>query len=231
MPESISSQAHRDEWDERDWDRFLQRADVRTAKFQELFETLINHPDRDRLIACEMGWDKVLSECEGVDCSTCPRRFECEAYEMRSLVSSAQDLEKDAETAELLACFDELRDIPSYGRAQGFAVHLEEMLGERAPRLSEDADVRNALFGAQMVPAQIAGGHGIGYERDSLCGNIANCKRALRSLAACLDHVAELEHRDILTATEATELRTEADGVAAVTQRHIEDLRSHVWWQ
>ena len=34
-----------DDWDEEDWERFLQKADVRTAKYMELFETLHNHPE------------------------------------------------------------------------------------------------------------------------------------------------------------------------------------------
>ena len=43
-----------DDWDEEDWERFLQKADVRNAKYMELFETLHNHPDCDDLIAKEM---------------------------------------------------------------------------------------------------------------------------------------------------------------------------------
>ena len=30
-----------DDWDEEDWERFLQKADVRTAKYLELFEHCI----------------------------------------------------------------------------------------------------------------------------------------------------------------------------------------------
>src|SRR2546425_483984 len=45
-------------WTEEQWERFMEKSDVRSAKFGELLETFIDHPDRDELIAHEMGWDR-----------------------------------------------------------------------------------------------------------------------------------------------------------------------------
>jgi hypothetical protein len=42
--------------DEFEWELFLRASDRRTTKLGELMEKFHNHPDRDRLIAREMGW-------------------------------------------------------------------------------------------------------------------------------------------------------------------------------
>ena len=47
-------------WDEYDWERFLQQQELRTEKYMELLEKYLNHPQRDELIAREMGWTHLL---------------------------------------------------------------------------------------------------------------------------------------------------------------------------
>src|SRR5688572_21552067 len=47
-------------WDEYDWERFLQQQEQRTEKYMELLEKYLNHPQRDELIAREMGWTHLL---------------------------------------------------------------------------------------------------------------------------------------------------------------------------
>ena len=42
-------------WDEYDWERFLQQQDHKTEKYMELLETYLDHPQRDQIIAQEMG--------------------------------------------------------------------------------------------------------------------------------------------------------------------------------
>ena len=43
-------------WDEYDWERFLQQQDRKTEKYMELLEKYIDDPNRDQIIAREMGW-------------------------------------------------------------------------------------------------------------------------------------------------------------------------------
>ncbi len=55
------------EWDEYDYERFLRESDARTDKYQELLDKYHDHPDRDRLVAREMGWawlEEALDEQE-----------------------------------------------------------------------------------------------------------------------------------------------------------------------
>src|SRR3712207_4114208 len=47
------------EWDEYEWERFLQKQDQRTEKYMELLEKYLDHPQRDQIIAREMGWSDV----------------------------------------------------------------------------------------------------------------------------------------------------------------------------
>jgi len=42
--------------DEFEWERFMRESDARADKFSKLFEKYIEHPERDRIIAREMGW-------------------------------------------------------------------------------------------------------------------------------------------------------------------------------
>src|SRR6516162_7369873 len=47
-------------WDEYDWERFLQQQDSKTERYMELFEKYIDDPNRDQIIAKEMGWPHLL---------------------------------------------------------------------------------------------------------------------------------------------------------------------------
>ncbi len=44
-------------WDEYQWERFLQQQDRNTEKYFGLLEKYLDHPERDNIIAREMGWD------------------------------------------------------------------------------------------------------------------------------------------------------------------------------
>ena len=49
-------------WDEYDWERFLQQQDRKTEKYMELLEKYIDDPNRDQIIAREMGWHHLLDD-------------------------------------------------------------------------------------------------------------------------------------------------------------------------
>ena len=233
MREPMFEASDAETWDEDDWELFLRQADVRTAKYQELFETLADHPARDTIIAHEMGWDSFFEECRSrvENCDACPDRFECEAYEMLRLMEGPDNIEDDPEAEELLDCFERVKEISAYQRAYEFAVDLEQRFRHCFADDFDDEAVHAALLSASMAPAQIAGGHGIGYERDSLCGNIANCKRALKNVETCLASLRELERRRLLPSTESLALRRRSEDVRREVTRWIEELRSRIWWR
>ena len=47
-------------WDEYQWERFLQQQDSKTEKYMELLEKYLDDPQRDEIIAREMGWTQLL---------------------------------------------------------------------------------------------------------------------------------------------------------------------------
>src|SRR5947207_15117778 len=49
-------------WDEYDWERFLQQQDRKTEKYMELLERYMDDPNRDQIIAREMGWYHLLDK-------------------------------------------------------------------------------------------------------------------------------------------------------------------------
>ena len=55
-------------WDEYEWERFLQQQDQKTEKYMELLEKYIDDPQRDEIVAREMGWCH-LNENSGDDWS------------------------------------------------------------------------------------------------------------------------------------------------------------------
>jgi len=186
-------------WDEEEWEQYLRRADARTAKFQELYETFRHHPRRNEIIAQEMGWRDALLKCGGPSggCAECPKRLGCEAYEMLYLTADPDSIANDPEAAALLMGFHAVEEISAYDAAQRFVDDLERQV-QRTPTALEDQEVREALEAAQTVPVKIAEGHGIGYEPDALCGNIASCKRARAHLARCVDLLRNAADRRVL---------------------------------
>ncbi len=49
-------------WDEYEWERFLQQQDQKTEKYMELLEKYIDDPNRDEIVAREMGWAPSLDD-------------------------------------------------------------------------------------------------------------------------------------------------------------------------
>ena len=216
---------NREDWDEHEWEQFLQRADVRTAKYQELFETLSDRPDRDAIIAREMGWNHFFESCPvaGKVCDTCAERDDCEPYALTRLLEGMED---DEATDEFDEDFEQIQSIPAFQKGEAFLLRLEQFCRSAV----RDEDVVSAVAAAGRVPAQIAGGHGMGYERESLCGNIANCKRALKNAVLCRALLADLGRRGVIAEAQAEGLQAEADRLCEAVKRWIEDLRSRVWW-
>src|SRR5439155_3493314 len=80
-------------WDEYDWERFLQQQDRKTERYMELLEKYIDDPNRDQIIAREMGWFHLLGD-EGKDWADNVESLFAE--EMEEL--GAEDAEPEAES-------------------------------------------------------------------------------------------------------------------------------------
>src|SRR5207247_10769115 len=47
-------------WDEYEWERFLQKQEGKAEKYMRLLEEYLDDPQRDEIIAREMGWTQFL---------------------------------------------------------------------------------------------------------------------------------------------------------------------------
>ncbi len=215
------------DWDEEDWERFLQKADVRTAKYQELFETLHSHPDCDSLIAKEMGWSYEYEDCgfNDTSCINCEKRNECRIYEINQIFDNSIEYEEATERD-----VEDVKNIVAYKRSYDFYIKLSRYFKNREG-VDTDEDILAAISASSKVSAKIAGGHGMGYKRDTLCGNIANCKRSLKNARVCIYSLEILRAKSIFPGSGINILISEAIKVEREVLKWIEYLRSRIWWR
>jgi len=206
-----------DDWDEDDWERFLQKADVRNAKYMELFETLHNHPDCDNLIAKEMGWNHKYEDCE--------KSNECHIYEINQIFDESIECHEATE-----GDVDDVKKITAYRKSYEFCIRLREYFKSNSV-IETDENARDAITASSIVPAKIAGGHGMGYEKDSLCGNIANCKRSLKNASKCIYSLELVRVNALFPEDEMNILIGEAIKVEREVTKWIDELRSKIWWR
>ena len=230
MEEWQTERLDAEEWDEEDWESFLRQVDVRLAKYQELFETLRDHPSRDLLIAREMGWDSVLGECtsEDQECLRCPKQADCEIAQVSKLWAATIDASEGQDSPdEFEHDLEGLERIDAYRTGCGFSLEVDMCFKELFVTEGQpDEDVLRAVSLSGMVPAKIAGGHGMGYEREGIGGNIAYCKRALKCLGQCVETLQGLGDRELVPVEHVSVLVGKAAEVEQAVQAWIGELRS-----
>ncbi len=196
-------------WDEYDWERFLQQQDQKTERYMELLERYFDHPDRDRLIAREMGWHHLLDENgrdwgEDVDALFAREEAEAEAE-----APGHGDDEDDAATR----C-DPAEPHPLYRQANALAVSIDGLFAARgkppggelppaAARLSANATLASVKLAAALSDDDI----------DELGMTIAYLKRALKAITTALEAAGECEVQRLLEPERAAFLRGGIFGV------------------
>jgi hypothetical protein len=71
-------------------------------------------------------------------------------------------------------------------------------------------------------------GHKLGYEEDTLCGNIAMCRRSYRALQRCIQCLERLGGNGD---PECGRLLTRALVTRSFLQRRMSEMREMVWWR
>lgn len=131
---------HEEPWSEEEWLEDMKRSDARADRFGELLETLQDHPNRDELVAREMGWADFTEEVN---------RLEDESLldgepGWASIDGPLGDDDDDAEEDEDLSEFPELVDEDDAG---GF----EESSDDDEDDEDEPEDVRHPLHAADAA--------------------------------------------------------------------------------
>jgi hypothetical protein len=200
-----------DAWDEYKWERFLREQDRTTEKYFSLLEKFANHPERDVLIAREMGWDSAAHEAE---------LAEVEAGTWEEIEA---ELMREAEEDE----FDVFTGSSAYKDSLRLQRWVMKWI-ECDPVLREHSEAMRFANCSAVCGAKLAA---------ALCGNditqigmtIAYLKRGLKAANDALDALTKLVEDDSLNRRRAGTARRNVFLVRNQIVDHIRRFRAE--WQ
>ena len=166
-------------WDEYEWERFLQQQDGKTERYMQLLETYLDDPERDEIIAREMGWTQLL---ETKDWSA----------EVDALLdeSAVEDDEARIDNAGGSAEVFEEHDL--YRAAFALTIWIDQLFDQNASLQNEQAAVKLATHAA-LASAKLAAALS-GDNLDEIGMTIAYLKRALKAITISMDAAAQLRN-------------------------------------
>jgi len=254
LSEALAAQKHQPpedkEWDEFDYEQFMREGDARTDKYMELLDKYMDHPDRDQIVAREMGWtcieDALEEEPEEADAefrSTADK----DSDEPANRASDREEWDVDeinricAETAEeplqpdpLTEGVDWIRrengDIthPLSLRAFNASVTLSRKCRQLGKSKADDEDLCAFLSEFQITGAKLAGAlNGLAYGRDLREGpfTVAYLKRALGHLHAAQAALERVTPKNLLPEETVTENRAELFAIREEILRLMDEFR------
>lgn len=183
MPEDHSDSI----WDEYDWERFLQEQERRTEKYMELLEKYTDHPQRDEIIAREMGWTHLIGGESRDWEDEVEAGFEDELSETGS---------SDMRETPFFFGFEKH---PLYRQAIGFTAELDEIFAGAGEKVQEHPATVALHSEATLAAAKLAAALN-DDDVDELGMSIAYLKRALRALTVSLGAVAQLMEGSFIAA-------------------------------
>src|SRR5258707_12537455 len=157
-------------WDEYEWERFLQQQDHKTEKYMELLEKYLDDPNRDQIIAREMGWTQLL---DGRDWT----------QEVDALLEEEEEEENPAPA-------DSFEEHSLYRAAFALTVWVDHMFDQDATLQNEPSAVKLATHAA-LASAKLAAALS-GEDVDEIGMTIAYLKRALKAITLSMDAAAAL---------------------------------------
>jgi hypothetical protein len=173
-------------WDEYDWERFLQQQDRKTEKYMELLERYIDHPDRDQIIAREMGWTHLLDDGAERWAEEVEEMFEEEMSEFLDEADSQGETEGGEESAQE----EDFEVHPLYQASFALTVWIDQLFDEREDLQSHPAAVKlstqSAICSAKLAAALSDD------DIDEIGMTIAYLKRALKAISTAMEAAIQL---------------------------------------
>ena len=179
-------------WDEYDWERFLQQQDHKTEKYMQLLEQYLDDPQRDQIIAREMGWTQLL---DANDWST----------EVDALLDENLAEESVSDTDQAAASFDTFEDHSLYRAAFALTIWIDQLFDEDPSLQNEPAAVKLATHSA-LASAKLAAALS-DDDLDEIGMTIAYLKRALKAITISMDAAGQLLSDKLITATQHSVLQ------------------------
>jgi len=172
-------------WDEYEWERFLQEQDRKTEHYMELLEKYMDHPNRDEIIAREMGWTHLLDE-NGVDWT-----------EEACAFLDGETLGEEEEAAEdLEGFFDAFERHPLYQAAFALTAVVDQIFEELPVLQNHPAAVRlatQAAIGSAKLAAALSDD-----DVDEIGMTLAYLKRSLKAVSTSLEAMYELQTERVI---------------------------------
>ncbi|MEA3212045.1 MAG: hypothetical protein QOE70_5102 [Chthoniobacter sp.] len=172
-------------WDEYDWERFLQQQDRKTEKYMELLERYIDDPNRDQIIAREMGWYHLLDKDGEKWAESVDSLFEEE-------IGAADASEEGGSNGNGSEHVDEdnFEVHPLYKASFALTVWIDQLFEEMhdiqnqpaAGRLSTNAAIASAKLAAALSDDDV----------DEIGMTIAYLKRALKAVTTAIEAAMQL---------------------------------------
>ena len=179
-------------WDEYDWERFLQQQDQRTEKYMELLEKYIDDPQRDEIIAREMGWTQVLGDGDW-------------SAEVDALLDEDWRVQNDEVATGDQKLSESFEDHILYRAAFGLTVWIDKLFDQNASLQNEPAAIKLATHAA-LASAKLAAALS-DDDVDELGMTIAYLKRALKAITVSLDAAAKLLSEKLIAARQYSVLQ------------------------
>jgi hypothetical protein len=177
-------------WDEYDWERFLQQQDKKTEKYMELLEKYIDHPQRDEIVAREMGWCHLRDGEEWRDEEPEPA-FEEEGEEDTSLDFFSEGPESFEQHV-------------LYRSAFALTVWIDQLF-DAAPALQNDPAAVKLATHCALAAAKLAAALS-DEEAEELGMTIAYLKRALKAITIALDAARQMGEQKALSRVQQSAL-------------------------
>lgn len=227
------------EWDEFDYEKMMRESDARTDKYSELLEKYIDHPDRDRIIAKEMGWtwleDALDEEARENESTGEPISMDkSEDVTAREDAGPPDDdappLEPDPATEGVDWVRDEDGDIshPLSLRAFDSSMALWHQCKELGLGKMDDDDLGALVTEYQITGAKLAGAlNSLAYGRDAKDGAfiVACLKRALSHLHAAQAALEKVAPKKLLPEKVISSTRAELFAIRDEILRLMTEFR------
>ena len=204
-------------WDEGRWEKFMQEADRQADEYLKKMEEELeraeefSHNFDSSEKEQEVEKDDEVNESEFSEC-------ENEIWKPPDVKWKETERKRDFE------------QIPAYSTAYDFGFAVNNFIKKFYPERFDIPEIRQLAENCFVIAVKIAGGHGMGYERDVLEGNIANCKRGLKAAENCLDALENFRIKTKAT-PELLNLYGFSQKTRNAVREWIEELRNRIWWR
>ncbi len=209
-------------WDEFEWEKFMTEQDRKTDMFMELMDRYKDDPNRDEILAREMGWNKGTSNDEGISGEELMQELldEDNEGEEWKLAAGLQQDEAD-DDLEL----HHFKKIPAFQKAHEFGLRAQNMIQDMTDKMREDTDVIDFFSNVLITAAKMAGGASYSEDIRLLGGNIAYCKRALNAANKAIESLQLLRERSVINEGLYLSLSKDAKEVRDEIALYVVELR------